>query len=79
MSGMEYDLANDKIKELEDETDEEQKIKALAKQMKEYQRKKLSILYLIFGTSYAIKFNLLISITSIDIRPLDKKFQSYLF
>ena len=38
---MEYDLANDKIKELEDETDEEQKkIKALAKQMKEYLQKK---------------------------------------
>ena len=38
---MEYDLANDKIKELEDETDEEQKkIKALAKQMKEYLKKK---------------------------------------
>ena len=37
---MEYDLANDKIKELEDETDEEQKkIKALAKQMKEYLKK----------------------------------------
>ena len=38
---MEYDLANDKIKELEDETDEEQKkIKVLAKQMKEYLKKK---------------------------------------
>ena len=38
---MEYDLANDKIKELEDETDEEQKkITALAKQMKKYLNKK---------------------------------------
>ena len=38
---MEYDLANDKIKELEDETNEEQKkITALAIQMKEYLNKK---------------------------------------
>ena len=38
---MEYDLANNKIKELEDETDEElKKITALAKQMKEYLNKK---------------------------------------
>ena len=37
---MEYDLANEKIKELEDETDEElKKITALAKQMKEYLKK----------------------------------------
>lgn len=34
---MEYDLANDRLSELEDETDEEvKKITALAKQMKEY-------------------------------------------
>ena len=38
---MEYNLANDKIKELENETDEElKKITALAKQMKEYLTKK---------------------------------------
>ena len=38
---MEYNLANDKLLELKDETDEEiEKITALAKQMKEYLKKK---------------------------------------
>ena len=38
---MEYGLANDKIKELDNETDEElKKVTALAKQMKEYLNKK---------------------------------------